>query len=748
MTIQNDSMDVEKMEKEEFLTHEAQNSKRASSISDHGEFIEGSAAIDVRETIYGDRSSKLANQAEAYNNMILKEPLSDLSLGGSNYNLGNHISSDSTFIIDDEEKDERSKAHFSSSMENLVKASARPQFKTMMSETALHDPITDPVGIPSESGTGKGDIDELEPEDSVCSHGSVLSICDLKRLGSKESSAGYEMEFSLFPSRKDLMQMYEKRSIKIQPVGTGKALTRMVRNSFRRPNDNTNLMMKKEQSVTFLDERETCDDEGKIIVDFPPISEKRNKTSTKDRMRKHKNQKLLPKNTVPVKCVGKKSNTSDFSPLLLISTFKKVHDGPIWCTGFSQDGKYFATAGMDGVVQIWDVSPTHEDSPNSSDSDNDMIDASSIEFSDSYAKEIKILSSEPLQIFNEHGKDIVDMSWSRTNFLLSASLDKTVRLWHPTRPVCLKLFRHADLVTSVSFHPTDDRYFLSGGFDKKIRIWSIPDGRVKEWAQAPHYVTAAEYHPDGTFVAAGLFDGKVMFYSVSEEKLKYYTQINCKNRRAKEGRKVTGLAFLQNLSIDKVDTDTNKKMKRKANLRAASAFLKNVTGYGNKKKEKKAKQQILITTNDSRLRLVGLNDFCIIRKFKGISNSTLQIRARLSESGSFIACGSESRSCTIWNTATKRNPLHVNVTDLYMYDKVYSYETFEATKADPPVVTDSIFVPRSSMKRAISSSDLFPSLSSLQRIKHDLSSAAIVTCDYEGTIRVFIRKVCLDAVYK
>jgi WD40 repeat protein len=42
---------------------------------------------------------------------------------------------------------------------------------------------------------------------------------------------------------------------------------------------------------------------------------------------------------------------------------------------------------------------------------------------------------------------------TQSNFLLSASMDKTVRLWHVTKAKCLSLYQHSDFVTAVAFHP-------------------------------------------------------------------------------------------------------------------------------------------------------------------------------------------------------------------------------------------------------------------------------------------------------
>ena len=93
--------------------------------------------------------------------------------------------------------------------------------------------------------------------------------------------------------------------------------------------------------------------------------------------------------------------------------------------------------------------------------------------------------STPLQIYRDHVGDVIDIAWSASNFLLSASLDKTVRLWHVSRPDCLMICRHPDVVSGVAFHPLNDRYFLTGCLDKKLRVWDMQGGTpvVTAWAQ-------------------------------------------------------------------------------------------------------------------------------------------------------------------------------------------------------------------------------------------------------------------------
>jgi WD40 repeat protein len=52
-------------------------------------------------------------------------------------------------------------------------------------------------------------------------------------------------------------------------------------------------------------------------------------------------------------------------------------------------------------------------------------------------------------------------------------------------------------VTSIQFNPVDDRYFISGSLDAKVRLWSIPNRQVVDWTDVNEMVTATSYTPDG-----------------------------------------------------------------------------------------------------------------------------------------------------------------------------------------------------------------------------------------------------------
>jgi hypothetical protein len=237
------------------------------------------------------------------------------------------------------------------------------------------------------------------------------------------------------------------------------------------------------------------------------------------------------------------------------------------------------------------------------------------------------------------------LSWSKNNFLLSSSMDKTVRLWHMSRQDCLCTFKHDDLVTSIAFHPTDDRFFLAGSLDAQLRLWSIPDKTVAFSAPTGDFVTAVAFTPDGKTAICGLLSGLCIFFET--DGLKNSFQIHVRSSRGKnaKGSKITGIR---------------------------TTAITNGRSQGDVK--------VLISSNDSRVRIYSLKTRLLETKFKGHENQSSQIHASFSDDGSYITSGSEDRKAYIWSLDDAQADLK---------DK-QPYESFDA---HPEVVTTSLIAP-------------------------------------------------------
>nr|NVI79848.1 putative WD repeat-containing protein 44 [Cucujiformia] len=135
------------------------------------------------------------------------------------------------------------------------------------------------------------------------------------------------------------------------------------------------------------------------------------------------------------------------------------HEGPIWCMKFSMCGRLLATAGQDKILRIWvvrDAYPFFQDmrtkynaekvSPTPSQESlvsHHSADASTFAaFEALSAEEASKLTfmPKPFCTYSGHTSDLLDVSWSKNYFILSSSMDKTVRLWHISRKECLCCF--------------------------------------------------------------------------------------------------------------------------------------------------------------------------------------------------------------------------------------------------------------------------------------------------------------------
>ncbi|KAI1477788.1 WD40 repeat-like protein [Daldinia eschscholtzii] len=324
--------------------------------------------------------------------------------------------------------------------------------------------------------------------------------------------------------------------------------------------------------------------------------------------------------------------------------------GPIWAVEFSKDGRYLATGGRDRIVRIWAVIATQEERKVGEEEENATSEKEE-------RLSAPVFHAKPIREFVGHVSDILDLSWSKNNFLLSSSMDKTVRLWHISRQECLCTFKHKDFVTSISFHPRDDRFFLAGSLDSYLRLWSIPDKAVAYSSQLSDFITAVAFSPDGRTAIAGCSNGFCMFYET--EGLKYHTQIHVRSSRGKnaKGSKITGIETMA-FPPDAVDGVV----------------------------------KVLITSNDSRIRIYNMGDKHLDLKLKGHENACSQIRATFSDEGNYIICGSEDKRAFIWSTSLKLAENH----------EKRPCEYFEAHS---DIVTGAIFAPTATRQLLQSSGD-------------------------------------------
>lgn len=135
----------------------------------------------------------------------------------------------------------------------------------------------------------------------------------------------------------------------------------------------------------------------------------------------------------------------------------------------------------------------------------------------------------------------------------------------------------------------DDRLFLSGSADGKVRLWNIPEMSVVSWNQLPDnsIITAVNFTFDGGMACVGSYDGHMYFYEPKD--MKFKSQLAVYSGKVKRGDKVTGIEWMPGST-----SDNNK---------------------------------ILVTSNGSRVQLFDVSEQSLIYKYKGAENYSRQIKA-------------------------------------------------------------------------------------------------------------------------
>ncbi|XP_073008251.1 uncharacterized protein [Typha latifolia] len=294
----------------------------------------------------------------------------------------------------------------------------------------------------------------------------------------------------------------------------------------------------------------------------------------------------------------------------------QAHKGFIRAMKFSPSGWYLASGGEDCITRVWKIKRVETSckcfsAEVSSQSVDNIKGAKMILGSNSVPivipGRIFKIEENPVHEFHGHTSDILDLSWSKTNCLLTSSKDKTVRLWKVGCQGCLKVFQHNDYVTCVQFNPIDDGYFITGSLDGKVRVWQLEENRVVNWIDIRDIITALCYQPNGKQgFLVGSIAGACRFYGHSDESMQLETQFYVHGKKKSGGKRITSLQFSPDDS-----------------------------------------QMAMITSAELKFRIFDGGD--IIQKFSGPRKSRSQISASFTSDGKYIISVGEDSHVYIWN---------------------------------------------------------------------------------------------------
>ncbi|XP_066015990.1 transcription initiation factor TFIID subunit 5 [Pocillopora verrucosa] len=120
--------------------------------------------------------------------------------------------------------------------------------------------------------------------------------------------------------------------------------------------------------------------------------------------------------------------------------------------------------------------------------------------------------------FKGHNYPVWDVQFCpRGHYFASASHDRTARLWSTDQPQPLRIFAgHVSDVNRVVFHPNCN-YIATGSCDRTVRLWDINTGSsVRFFTGHKGAIYSLAFSPDGRYLASSGVDKRILVWDLAE----------------------------------------------------------------------------------------------------------------------------------------------------------------------------------------------------------------------------------------
>jgi len=124
--------------------------------------------------------------------------------------------------------------------------------------------------------------------------------------------------------------------------------------------------------------------------------------------------------------------------------------------------------------------------------------------------------------FTGHKHDVLSVAFSADNRqIISAGRDKAIKLWNTLGE--LKWSQegkngHSEWVSAVQFSPTTQNpVIVSGGWDKQLKVWHLSNFHLKQnYSGHKGVINTVTVSPDGSLAASGASDGKAILWDLGD----------------------------------------------------------------------------------------------------------------------------------------------------------------------------------------------------------------------------------------
>lgn len=140
-------------------------------------------------------------------------------------------------------------------------------------------------------------------------------------------------------------------------------------------------------------------------------------------------------------------------------------------------------------------------------------------------------TGETTERFVGHTGDVLSVSFSPDNRqIVSGSRDKTIKLWNVIGECKYTIVDegHSEWVSQVRFSPNPSNpLIVSSGWDKLVKVWELSRFKLKhDHVGHTGYINTTTISPDGSLCASGGKDGVTMLWDLNDGKHLYSLDAN------------------------------------------------------------------------------------------------------------------------------------------------------------------------------------------------------------------------------